>query len=111
MEINRVANTREQRGDHVRVAIHGKADVAYKTLVEDFVNGFAIVSAAMRFAHNARALGRRSGFWHCSPHGETWREAGRLVAAHLIYSRRQGGMSEEQLQVSYHGGGSRRIRD
>src|SRR5438093_11427970 len=99
MEINRVANTREQRGDHVRVAIHGKADAAYKTLVEDFVNGFAIASAAMRFTHDARALGRRSGFWHDPPHCETAREDGCGVAAHLICSRPQRGMSEDQLQV------------
>src|SRR6266704_6016446 len=103
MEINRVADAREQRGDNVGLAVDGKSDVAYKTFVENCVNRFAVVSAAMRFANNARALRRRRGFWHDSPHGETWREAGRLFLAHLICSRRQSGMSEEQLQVSYHG--------
>src|SRR5439155_22625172 len=95
---------REQRGNHVRLGIDGKADVAYKAFVENFVNGSAIVGAAMRFTHDARALGRRSGVWHDSPHRETGREGGWCVAAHWICSRRQSGMSEEQLQVSYHAG-------
>jgi hypothetical protein len=102
MKINHVADAREQRGNHVRLAVQGKSDVAHVTFVENFVDGFAVVGAAMRFAQDARALGGRNGFWHESPHGETWRGARRFAAAHLIYSRRQSGMSEEQLQICYH---------
>jgi hypothetical protein len=51
----------------------------------------------MRLAHHACALGWRGSFWHDSPHRETWREAAQLSVAHLICSRRQSGMSEEQL--------------
>jgi hypothetical protein len=43
------------------------ADVSF---VENFINGFAIVSAAMRFAHYAGMLGWRNGFGHVTPHSK-----------------------------------------
>jgi hypothetical protein len=73
MKIKRVTDAREQRWDDVRLAIDGESDVAHEAFVEDFVNRSAVVGAAMRFAHYARALGWRDGFWHNAPHGETWR--------------------------------------
>src|ERR1700722_4686750 len=96
VKINGVADTRVQRGNHEWLAIRGKADMAHKPFIENLVNGFAVVGAALGFAHNTRALSRREGVGHCAPHGETWRGAGPFVAAHLICSRRQSGMSEEQ---------------
>ena len=96
MEINHVADAREQRGYDERLPIGGESDVAHITFVENLIDGFAIVSPTMRFTHDARTLGWRDGFGHEVPHEETWRGAGRIAAAHLICSRRQSGMSEEQ---------------
>src|SRR6266849_7110853 len=102
VEINGVAAARIKRGDDVRLAVERKSNVADEAFVTNLVNRFSSVSAAMRLAHDTSTLGWRSGFGHEAPHGEAWRGAGRLAAAHLIYSRRQSGMSEEQLQVCYH---------
>src|SRR5207302_5080181 len=97
VKINRITNPRVERGNHVGLAIDRKSDVAHVSFVEDLVDGLAIVGAAMRFAHYPRTLGWRNGFGHGTPHGEAWRGVGRFATAHLIYSRRQSGMSEEQL--------------
>ena len=104
VKINRVADAREQCGDHIGLDINGESHVAHVTFVEDLVNRFAVVRAAMGFAHHARALGWRDGFGHGTSllSIEAWRGAGRFAAAHLIYSRRQSGMSEEQLPICYH---------
>src|SRR5260370_33167560 len=67
MEINRVANAREQSGNHVRQAIDGKSDVADESFVENFINSFAVVSGARRFAHNPRALRRCRWFRPAAP--------------------------------------------
>ncbi len=68
VEINRVADARKQRGNDVRLAIYGESDVAHVTFVEDLVNGFAVVGAAMRFTYYARTLAWRNGFGHVTPH-------------------------------------------
>src|SRR5260370_32944579 len=103
MEIDCVAHAREERRDDIRLAIDRKSGVAHVTLVENLIDSLAIVGTAMRFTHDARTLGCRNHFRHEAPHGETWRGACRFAAAHLICSRRQSGMSEEQPQLSYHG--------
>ena len=92
VEVEGVTHAGEQRGNHVGLAIHGESDVAHKSFVENFVNGFAIIDAAVWLAHHARALARRSCFGHNAPRGETGRGAYRLAMAHLISSRRHCGM-------------------
>ena len=67
MKINGIANTREQGGDDVGLAIRGEADVAYQALVENLLNSFTVVSAAVRLAHHTRALAWREGFGHDAP--------------------------------------------
>ena len=68
VEIDRVADARVERGNHEGLAIDRKTDVADESFIENLVDGRTVVDAAMRFAHDARALGRRGDFLHDSPH-------------------------------------------
>jgi hypothetical protein len=56
--------------------------VANETLVENFVNGFAVVHGAHRLAHHTRAVGHGCLVWHDFP--EMNRGAERIVATALI---------------------------
>ena len=56
MDEDLVADPREQRRDHVRVAVVDEAEVADERLVEDGVDRLPVVAAALRLAPDARAL-------------------------------------------------------
>ena len=50
-----VVNSRVARGDHKRLSINDKSDVADKTLVKDSVNSFAIEMTALGQSYQIRA--------------------------------------------------------
>ena len=68
VEIESITQTSEECGNHVRLAIHGKSDMAREGFIENLVDAFAIVDAALWLAHHARSLGRRKSFGHGTPH-------------------------------------------
>jgi uncharacterized cupredoxin-like copper-binding protein len=61
-----VADTRVQRRDHERLAVHGEAEVRDERCIEHGVDRLAVVPAALGKATHARARGDG---------GEGWREA------------------------------------
>src|SRR6202030_1681888 len=96
MKADSVADPRIERGNDKRLGVGGESHMANKPFIENLVDGFAVIEAALRLAHNTRAFAWRDRFGHCSTSSEkTWRGASLFVAARLICSRRQIGMSEE----------------
>jgi len=68
VEIESITHTSEKCGNDVGLAVHGKSDMAHEGFIENLVDAFAIVDAALRLAHHARSLGRRKSFGHGTPH-------------------------------------------
>src|SRR5271165_7388206 len=64
VKVNGIIYAREQRGNHERLSFGGETDMADETLVQNLVNSFTVVRAAMRFADHTRALGWREGIGH-----------------------------------------------
>ena len=81
MDVDVVADARVQRGDHERLALVGEAEVRDERLVEDRVDGVAVVGRLLVQAADAHALGRRGGAaTGCVTGGLTvQQDAGRVV--------------------------------
>src|ERR1700687_4642583 len=105
MKINVFAHSRVHRRNHKRLSLRGKSQVAYESFIQNFINSFAVVNSAIRFAHHTCALCRSEILGHDSPQGEAWRGAkslpvisqNRYVFTRRIYSRRHNGMNGELL--------------
>src|ERR1700737_3946123 len=67
MKIDRVAFPGVQRGNPKWLRIRSESDVTDHPFIQNFVNGFAIVDAAMRLSNHTRALRRRKTFRHDTP--------------------------------------------
>ena len=59
VHVDLLAEARVQRGDHERLALVGEADVRHERLVEDGLDGVALVGRLLVHPAHAHALGRR----------------------------------------------------
>src|SRR5580700_4862851 len=59
MNVQRVPDARETRGNHVGLAVNNEADVAYKSFVKNSIHPLGVIFSAVRKATHLRAFGRR----------------------------------------------------